>query len=87
MSVDDPEITTMTSKGQITIPSHVRDEFDLEEGTKLMVVPTEYGVMLKKIDLPSVTEFQDRVADRAADTELSLEDVTELVHEARSTDQ
>jgi len=87
MSVDDPDITTVTSKGQITIPSHVRDEFDLEEGTKLMVVPTEYGVMLKKIDLPSVTEFQDRVAERAADTELSLEDVTELVHEARATDQ
>ncbi|MFB6202783.1 MAG: AbrB/MazE/SpoVT family DNA-binding domain-containing protein [Halorhabdus sp.] len=87
MSVDNPEITTVTSKGQITIPSHVRDEFDLEEGTKLMVVPTEYGVMLKKIDLPSVTEFQDRVAERAGDTELSLDDVTELVHEARSTDQ
>lgn len=87
MSADQPEITTVTSKGQITIPSHVRDEFDLEEGTKLMVVPTEYGVILKKIDLPSVTEFQDRVADRAGDTELSLDDVTELVHEARSTDQ
>ena len=87
MGTDDPDVATVTAKGQITIPSHVRDEFDLEEGTKLMVVPTEYGVMLKKIDLPSVTEFQDRVSDRAADTELSLKDVTELVHEARSTDQ
>ncbi|RAW46450.1 AbrB/MazE/SpoVT family DNA-binding domain-containing protein [Halorubrum sp. 48-1-W] len=87
MSADDPEVTTVTSKGQITIPSRLRDRFDLERGTKLMVVPTDYGLVLKKIDLPSVAEFQERVAERADDTELSLDDVTELVHDARDADE
>lgn len=87
MSADDPEVTTVTSKGQITIPSRLRDEFGLEQGTKLMVVPTEYGLVLKKIELPSVAEFQERVAERAEDVELSLEDVNQLVHQERGTDE
>ena len=87
MSAEDPEVTTVTSKGQVTIPSRLREEFGLQKGTKLMVVPTEYGLVLKKIELPSVEEFQDRVADRAAETDLSLEDVTQLVHEARATEE
>lgn len=87
MSADDPEVATVTSKGQITIPSRFREQFGLEKGTKLMVVPTEYGLVLKKIELPSVEEFRTRVADRAEGTELSLADVNELVHEARSSEE
>ena len=87
MSADDPEVTTVTSKGQVTIPSRLREKFGLEKGTKLMVVPTEYGLVLKKIELPSVEEFQDRVAERDEKTDLSLEEVTQLVHEARATER
>lgn len=87
MSADDPEVTTVSSKGQITIPSRLREEFGLEKGTKLMVVPTEYGLVLKKIDLPSVEEFQRRVEERAEMVDLTPEDVTELVHEGRSGDE
>lgn len=83
MSTDDPDITTVTSKGQITIPSRLREEYGLEKGTKLMVVPTEYGLVLKKLELPSVEEFQERVAERADEVELSMAEIDELVHEAR----
>ncbi|QSX00291.1 AbrB/MazE/SpoVT family DNA-binding domain-containing protein [Haloterrigena alkaliphila] len=83
----DPEVTTVTSKGQITIPSRLREEFGLEKGTKLMVVPTEYGLVLKKIDLPSVEEFQSRVERRAETVDLSSEDVDRLVHDARGADE
>lgn len=84
MSTDTPEVTTVTSKGQITIPSRLREEFGLEQGTKLMVVPTEYGLVLKKIDLPSIEEFQQRVEDRAGAVALSTDEINQLVHEARS---
>jgi len=86
MSVDDPEMATVTSKGQITIPSRLRKEFGLEQGTKLMVVPTEYGLVLKKIDLPSVEAFQSRVADRAEETDVSLAEITDLVHDTRAAE-
>ena len=87
MAADDPEVTTVTSKGQITIPSTLRDQFGLEQGTKLMVVPTEYGLVLKKVDLPSVEEFQRRVEARADASTLSLDEVTRLVHEARDAEE
>jgi AbrB family looped-hinge helix DNA binding protein len=85
MTSDEPEVTTVTSKGQITIPSNLRDQFGLEQGTKLMVVPTEYGLVLKKVDLPSIEEFQQRVEERTKTVETSLDDVTRLVHEARDS--
>jgi AbrB family looped-hinge helix DNA binding protein len=87
MSTDDPELTTVSSKGQITIPSRLREEFGLEKGTKLMVVPTEYGLVLKKVDLPSVEEFQERVEERAGTVDLTADEIDELVHEARSGDE
>ena len=87
MSADDPEVTTVTSKGQITIPSRLRKQFGLEQGTKLMVVPTDYGLMLKKLELPSVEEFQQQVEERAETVDLSMEEVNELVHNARDADE
>jgi AbrB family looped-hinge helix DNA binding protein len=74
----------VTSKGQITIPSQLREEFGLEQGTKLMVVPTDYGLLLKKVELPSVEEFQQRIEERADEAALSIDDVAELVHEGRN---
>ncbi|MFW5950450.1 MAG: AbrB/MazE/SpoVT family DNA-binding domain-containing protein [archaeon] len=87
MSTDDPEITTVTAKGQITIPSRLRNQFDIEQGSKLMVVPTEHGLVLKKLDLPSIKEFQDRVEARADAVDLSPAEISQLVHEARGTDE
>jgi AbrB family looped-hinge helix DNA binding protein len=87
MSTDDPEITTVTSKGQITIPSRLRKQFGLEKGTKLMVVPTDYGLVLKKLELPSVEEFQQRVEERAETVDLSMDEINDLVHEARGSDE
>ena len=87
MSTDDPEVTTVTSKGQITIPSRLRKQFGLEQGTKLMVVPTDYGLMLKKLKLPSVEEFQQQVEERAETVDLSMEEVNELVHDARGVNE
>ena len=87
MSTDDPEVTTVTSKGQITIPSRLRKQFGLEKGTKLMVVPTDYGLVLKKLELPSVEEFQQRVEERAETVDLSMDEINELVHEARDSEE
>lgn len=85
VSTDDPDVATVTSKGQITIPSRLREQFGLEKGTKLMVVPTDYGIVLKKLELPSIEEFQQRVEERVETDDLSMDEVNQLVHEARCT--
>ena len=53
MTTEQPELTTVTSKSQVTIPSGLRKQFDLQEGDRLMAVPTGHGIVLKKVELPS----------------------------------
>ncbi len=76
-----PEIATVTSKGQITIPSSLRERYEIDEGDRLLAVPTEHGIVLKKIELPSVEEFRERVEGR--ENTLRMDEINELVHESR----
>ena len=39
---------TVTRKGQTTIPKELREKYNLSIGTKLQVIDTGDGVMLKK---------------------------------------
>ena len=78
-------MTTVTSKGQITIPSRRRTQFRLEKGSKLMGVSTDDGFDQKMLALPSVTEFHRCVAERAVEVDLSRKDFDEFVHEARAS--
>jgi hypothetical protein len=52
-----------------------------------MIVPTDYGLVLKKLEFPSIEEFQRRVEERAETTDLSPGEVDQLVHEARDADE
>lgn len=83
VSNGNPEMATVTSKGQITIPSRIRTEYGLEQGDRLLVVPTEYGLVLKKVELPSIEEFKERVENREDDVDVSLSEVRGIVHEHR----
>lgn len=48
-----------------------------------MAVPTEHGIVLKKVELPTVEEFQQRVREREGRADLSLDEISELVHAGR----
>lgn len=52
-----------------------------------MVVPPNYGPLLKTLDLPSVGEFQQRVEERAEEVDLSLASIDQLVHKARQVER
>jgi AbrB family looped-hinge helix DNA binding protein len=38
-----------TTKGQVVIPSWLRKQFDIEEGTKCVVQATDDGILLKPV--------------------------------------
>ena len=46
-----PEVTKMTSKGQVVIPAEIRQELDLEEGTQMVVSRMGDLVLMKKISI------------------------------------
>ncbi len=83
MSEEKPEIATVSSKGQVTIPSEVREKFGLEEGDKILFFTTEYGIVLKKIGIPTVEEFEKMIEEIDSEVDLSLEEISDIVHERR----
>ena len=59
--MDDVELTKMSSKGQVVIPLHVRDELGLKEGETFAVMGEEDTIILKKVAMPSKNEVFERV--------------------------
>jgi antitoxin PrlF len=83
MGTVDSEIITVTSNGQITIPRDLREQYGMKDGTRLMVVPTGDGLLLRPTELPTVDAFQERVAEREPEIELSMAAIDQLVHEGK----
>ncbi|MBI4450826.1 AbrB/MazE/SpoVT family DNA-binding domain-containing protein [Candidatus Woesearchaeota archaeon] len=59
--MSDVELTKMSSKGQVVIPLHVRDELGLKEGETFAVMGEEDTIILKKVAMPSAKEVFERV--------------------------
>jgi len=57
------QITKISSKGQVVIPSKIRVELGIEEGSVLGVEKMKDMVILKKIDLDLVKQFKNSLAD------------------------
>lgn len=76
--------TTMTSKGQITIPSEVRDALKLEPGTRFYVAARNGQV----VAIPKNKNLMDLagVVKRPPGVSLSLEDMEESVADAAAED-
>jgi len=55
--------TKMSSKGQVVIPEEVRKALGLTSGSQFVVVGEGDVVILKRITPPSLSEFDDIVAE------------------------
>ena len=82
------EITKISTKGQVVIPSEIRKELGLEIGSSVLVTKMQDFVLLKKINVPDVkrefemlTKWGKRHAKKHSIK--SEEDVVRMIHEAR----
>ena len=48
--------TTLTSKGQITIPKELREKLDLKQGDKLVLVEEDGNIILRKVSLEEIRQ-------------------------------
>lgn len=54
------QLTKVTSKGQVVIPSEIRKELKLEEGSQLAVSRVGSTVLMKKVNIPDPhKEFEE----------------------------
>jgi antitoxin PrlF len=56
--------TTITSKGQVTIPKHIRDSLSLRPGSKVLFDVNDAGEVVLRKSEPAENQQQDRF-DRA----------------------
>jgi len=59
--MDDIEVTSMSSRGQVVIPQGLRKRLGLKEGTKFVVVGEGDAVLLKKIKAPSAKDLDNLI--------------------------
>ena len=52
------KLTTASQKGQVVIPQGLRRELKIEEGTKFAVFGRGDTIILKKISVPTVKDFE-----------------------------
>ncbi|HLC75212.1 MAG TPA: AbrB/MazE/SpoVT family DNA-binding domain-containing protein [Candidatus Nanoarchaeia archaeon] len=55
--MDDYEITTITSRGQVTIPQSFREREHIQTGDKLVVKDVNGTIILKKLDKSILKNF------------------------------
>ena len=52
------QITTTSPKGQVVIPQEIRDHMRIESGTKFAVYGRGDTIIFKKVELPTVKDFE-----------------------------
>lgn len=55
------ELTTMSPKGQVVIPQSIREKLKIKAGEKFAVYGKDDTLMFKKIEMPTVEEFEKLV--------------------------
>jgi AbrB family looped-hinge helix DNA binding protein len=53
--------TRMSSKGQIVIPENIRDRLGLEAGAQFVVIGEDDVVILKTLQQPAMSEFDNLI--------------------------
>ena len=82
--VTEVEFTRMSTKGQIVIPKKLREGF--KYGTPFAVIRDRDTILLKKIKLPGIKEFEflaEKGKKIARERGIKEADVDEIVHKHR----
>jgi len=77
------EMGKISSRGQIAIPSDIRQELDLNEGNKVLFVLENDTLIMKKVTSSSFREITRPLKEAARKAGLKESDVEGIVHRAR----
>ena len=79
-------ITKISSKGQVVIPSEIREKMNLEEGNLLIISDSDDSICMKKIELPKIKSWKETTKpfrDAAKKSNFSNDDLKRLIEESR----
>ena len=79
-------ITKLSSKGQVVIPSEIREKMRLEEGNLLIISDSDDSICMKKIELPKIKSWKETTKpfrEAAKKSNFSDDDLKKLIEESR----
>jgi AbrB family looped-hinge helix DNA binding protein len=59
--MSEPEVATLSAKGQVVIPQALREKLKLKPKTKLLVYGEDDMMIMKKLNLPDLKEEWERI--------------------------
>jgi len=77
------EMGTISSRGQVAIPSSIRQEMGLEEGSKVLFLLKDHTLIMKKVIPESWEEITRPFKEAAKKSGFKESDVDELIHRMR----
>ena len=78
--------TRMSSSGQVVIPESIRKQLNLIEGTQFVVVAENDVVLLKIIEAPAISDFDELLQQaraQAASAGLKQSEISDAIKKAR----
>ena len=82
------DVATISTKGQVVIPQHIREELDLEEGSQVVIGRMDDFVIVKKVNIPDLKKEFRKLTEQGKKQVKKLglkdeEDVVRIIHESR----
>jgi antitoxin PrlF len=84
--MEEMEITTISSRGQVVIPFNIRKNLGLRDGERFAVVGEDDTIVLKKITMPSFNGFDkllNKTQEFAKNRNISPRDLRESIKRKR----
>ncbi len=79
-------ITKISSKGQVVIPSKIREKMNLEEGNLLIISDSDDSIYMKKIEFPKIKSWKEATKpfrEAVKKSNFSNDDLKKLIKESR----
>ncbi len=89
MITEEPQVTTISEKGQVVIPLSIRKELGIKAKNKFLVYGKGDTIIMKKLDLPNLQKEWEAIFKLMDKKELKLseEEIQKEIAAARKTKQ
>mgnify|MGYP005844884579 CR=1 FL=1 len=83
----EPEVTTISEKGQVVIPQSIRKELGIKPKTKFLVYGRGDTLIMKKLELPDLKKEWEEIFKQMDKKELKISDkeIQREIEETRKT--
>ncbi|MGD0996487.1 MAG: AbrB/MazE/SpoVT family DNA-binding domain-containing protein [Candidatus Bathyarchaeia archaeon] len=82
---EEPQVTTISEKGQVVIPQSIRKQLKIKPKNKFLVYGKGDTIILKKLELPDIKKEWDNIFEMMDKKHLNIseEEIQEIVSEVR----